>query len=554
MQRRWWRRALEQRLGTLAAAALLLWTVGTTIASSVATGQIARALVIERRSRAESVASRIDAALEDELRQLDRVAAASVISIEALPSEVRALRLAESVLRIAPGGHVLWTRSVGDGRETAPVLEHLPSRFSSRHVDASGLLTTRHGKRVFLVLPARESDPTGGAVAAAIDAATGPLAAMLTSYAGEPYRVELRDAGGVEIAASRAAGASYRREPADLLVAQARVSNGAWQVRLVQPRAEALAPVYTLRRILVGSSLLLLPFAVLAALATARSILQPVLSMTGAAERLARGEYATPVPPAGEDEIGRLADALEQLRRTLEADERRNLLLKRVISAQEEERRRIARELHDQTTQQLTALAMQLESVCAGQPQTRDNLARSQRLVGTMIDDLHRIIYDLRPSMLDDLGLLPAIRTYAETRLAPQGIDVHCEFPPSIPPLSRDITTALYRVVQEALTNVLRHAKAESVFIGCTVSAGSIVLEVEDDGVGFDPAGVASPRETGEGLGLLGMRERLALLGGRIDLESEPQRGTRIVATMPLPPARPGETGAGGGEVERAGA
>jgi signal transduction histidine kinase len=538
MRRPWWQRALEHRLGTLAAAALLLWTVGTSIAASVTTNRIADAIAAERRVRARSIAARIDLALEDELRQLDRVAAASATSAESLPSEVRALRLAESVLRIAPGGDVVWARSVADGRGMPPPVDHLPSRFATRHVNATDVMATARGPRVFLVLPARESDPAGGAVAATIDPRASPLARLLASYAGEPYRVELRDSEGRQIAGSRSsrpsatdAGAAERD---DVLAADAAVSNGAWAVTLVQPWAEALGPVLTLRRILVGSSLLLLPFAVLIALATARSIRQPVLAMTAAAERLARGEYGTAVPAAGEDEIGRLADALEQLRKTLEADERRNLLLRRVISAQEEERRRIARELHDQTTQQLTALAMQLESVSSSHPQTRALLGRSQALVGRMIDDLHRVIYDLRPAVLDDLGLLPAIRTYAETRLATQGIEVHCEFPESIPPLSRDATTALYRIVQEALTNVVRHARAETVLIGCTVTDDRIVLEVEDDGVGFEPSSVARPRETGEGLGLLGMRERLALLGGWLELESEPGRGTHVVAVLPL--------------------
>ena len=538
MRRPWWQRALEHRLGTLAAAALLLWTVGTSIAASVTTNRIADAIAAERRIRARSIAARIDLALEDELRRLDRVAAASATSAEALPFEVRALRLAESVLRIAPGGDVVWARSVADGRGMPPPVDHLPSRFATRHVNATGVMATARGSRVFLVLPARESDPAGGAVAATIDPRVSPLASLLASYAGEPYRVELRDSEGRPIAGSRSPGPSATdagvAERDDVLAADAPVSNGAWGVTLVQPWAEALGPVLTLRRILVGSSLLLLPFAVLIALATARSIRQPVLAMTAAAERLVRGEYGTAVPAAGEDEIGRLADALEQLRKTLEADERRNLLLRRVISAQEEERRRIARELHDQTTQQLTALAMQLESVSSSHPQTRGLLGRSQILVGRMIDDLHRVIYDLRPAVLDDLGLLPAIRTYAETRLAAQGIEVHCEFPESIPPLSRDATTALYRIVQEALTNVVRHARAETVLIGCTVTDDRIVLEVEDDGVGFEPSSVARPRETGEGLGLLGMRERLALLGGWLELESERGRGTHVVAVLPL--------------------
>ncbi len=532
-----WRRALQPRLGTLAAAALILWTAGTAIAATVATDRIAEAIRAERGTRAGGIASRVDLALEDDLRQLDLIAGASMASPDAAPvaAYVRGVRLGESVLRVGPTGEVLWARSVADGGETVPIVARVPSPSGDRwHAEPTSITATTRGPRVFLVLPARESDAVRGAIAAAIDPQSTALRALLTPYAAEPYRVELLDERGGEIAASRAGATADPGQPSagDQLVASAPVSNGRWQIRLAQARAEAIAPVITLRRTLVGSSLLLIPFAVLAALATARSIRQPVLAMTAAAERLARGEFAGPIRPAGEDEIGRLAIALEQLRHALEADERRSLLLKHVISAQEEERRRIARELHDETTQQLTALAMQLESVAAAHPDAAGTLARASTLVRSMIDDLHRVIYDLRPSVLDDLGLLPAIRSYAETHLASRGIDVHCELPDALPDLSPEATTALYRVIQEALTNVARHAGAEAVLIGCTVAAGQIVLEVEDDGVGFSPETITRPSETGEGLGLLGMRERLALLGGRLEIESEPGQGTRVVATL----------------------
>lgn len=532
----WWRRALQQRLGTLAATGLLLWTAATALAASVATERITAAIRSERETRARGIASRIDLALEDDLRQLDLIAA-SAISARAsasLAAHVRGLRLAESVVRLSPDGDVVWARSVADGAPTAPILSRIPPPAQGQwRAEPTALLPTSRGSRAFLVLPARESDPAGGAVAEAIDPDTSALRALLASYAEEPYRVEVVDERDAEIGASRAAGGAPRNGDA-LLSAEASIASGTWRVRLAQPRDEAIAPVLALRRVLVGSSLLLFPFAVLVALATARSIRRPVLAMTAAAEQLARGDVSAPIPPAGEDEIGRLSAALEQLRRTLEADGRRSLLLKRVISAQEEERRRIARELHDETTQQLTALAMQIQSVAGSHPETSPLLAGSRDLVRTMIDDLHRVIYDLRPSMLDDLGLLPAIRSYAETHLASRGIEVHCELPGALPPISRDATTALYRVVQEALTNVARHARAETVFIGCEIAGGRIVMEIEDDGAGFDPDRAMQPKDTGEGLGLLGMRERLALLGGALDIESEPGRGTRVIAVLPL--------------------
>jgi signal transduction histidine kinase len=540
MQTLWWRRAIEQRLGTLAAAAILLWTIGTAVAASIATEQIADRVADERRVRAHAIAARIDAAVENELRQLDRIAAAAAINSATLAAEVRGLRLAESVVRIDPEGNVLWARIVQDGSISSPIVRQLPRPRDGGYVMATGELQTLDGRRAFLEVPARESDPVRGSLAAAVAVMGSSIGAMLESYANEPYRVELLDHEGNPIGVSRADGTSASLVGTPMLDAAARLSIAGWEVRLSQPRGEALAPVFVLRRVLVGSSLVLIPFAVLVAWATARSIRQPVLAMTDLAERLARGEFDTAVPPAGEDEIGRLADALEKLRKTLQADERRSLLLKRVISAQEEERRRIARELHDQTTQQLTALKMQLSSAASPDAQTAALLSRSQALVSTMIDDVHRVIYDLRPSMLDDLGLLPAIRAYAERHLAGKGIVVHCEFPPAIPALPAEATTALYRVAQEAVANIARHANAETVMIGCTVAGATIVLEVEDDGVGFDPEQVSKPRETGEGLGLLGMRERLALLGGRVDVESEVGRGTHVMIVLPLPQSTEG--------------
>jgi signal transduction histidine kinase len=536
METVWWRRGLDQRLGSLTGAAIVLWTLGTAVAASIATAGIADAITADRQTRAQAIASRLDRTLDEAFRHLDRVAAASAAASPQLDTQVRSLALAESVVRVSPIGDMLWTRDVVDGRETRPVIESLPARYAERHINATGIIQTTRGPRVVLVVPARESDAVGGVVGAVLNVDHGPIRTVLDSYANEAYRVALLDADGREIAASRPPPGNGHRDwpPGAFLLAHAAVSNGVWQLELSQPREEALAPVFRLRRVLVGSTLLLIPFAILVAAVTARSIRGPVLAMTAAAERLARGDFTAVVPPAGEDEIGRLADALEQLRKALEADDRRSRLLKRVISAQEEERRRIARELHDETTQQLTVLAMQLGLANADDAHTQELLARSRALVATMIDDVHRVIYDLRPSMLDDLGLLPAVRAYAEKRLGRTGIDVNCEFPPAMPPLSPEVTTALYRVAQEALTNIARHARATAVLIACTLNDAHVVLEIEDDGVGFVPARVSQPRETGEGLGLLGMRERLALLGGRLEIESEPGRGTRVIAMAPL--------------------
>jgi signal transduction histidine kinase len=543
MEALWWRRTLDQRLGTLTGAAIVLWTIGTAIAASMATTSIADAIGAERDTRAQAIAARLDRVLEDALRRLDLIAAAGAASSASLEAQIRSLSIADSVVRVDADGRVLWTRTVAEGAECQSLLPRLPVEFATRHINATGAVDTVAGQRAYLIVPARESDPAGGVVAAALNLDDNPVTAVLTSYRNEPYRTRLLDRAGNELAASRAPADRAERSSrmTDFLVADAPVAGGAWRLQLSQPRDQALAPVFRLRRVLVGSSMLLIPFGLLVAWGAARSIRRPVLAMTAAAEQLARGDFSTSVPPAGEDEIGRLAEALEQLRRALQADERRSRLLKRVMTAQEEERRRIARELHDETTQQLTVLAMQLGLAVSQDAHTADLLARSRALVSTMIDDVHRVIFDLRPSMLDDLGLLPAVRAYADKRLAGSNVSVSYEFPPTLPPLSSELTTALYRVAQEAVNNIARHAHASAVLIACSFNDTHLVIELEDDGVGFEPEKLAQPRENGEGLGLLGMRERLTLIGGRLEIESDPGCGTRVVAVAPLAERGPGQ-------------
>jgi len=330
-----------------------------------------------------------------------------------------------------------------------------------------------------------------------------------------------------------------------LLRADAQVGRTDWTIRVEQPLSDALGPVFWLRRLLVWSSVLSCGFAILLAWGAAQSVRRPILRLTADAQRLARGDLKQPIGPAGIDEIGRLAAALEQMRQALVQDELLGRLLRKVIAAQEEERKRLARELHDETSQQLTALGMQLDLIGRTLPAEGPTSARlrdTKQLVGRMVDDLHRVIYDLRPSMLDDLGLLPAIRWYAE-RLTRGGVAVQFEFPEADPELSPEARIAVFRVVQEALSNVERHAKAETVLVGCDVSPRKLTIEVEDDGVGFEPDEMRQPRESGQGLGLLGMRERLALLGGTCSVESQPGHGTRVLIHVPL-----GSTTASGGE------
>lgn len=219
----------------------------------------------------------------------------------------------------------------------------------------------------------------------------------------------------------------------------------------------------------------------------------------------------------------------------------RGELLRKAITAQEEERKRIARELHDDTSQALAALGLALETIIVAPAQTAEEvkgrLENARSMSVRILEDVHKLIFDLRPSLLDDLGLLAALGWYAESRLQSLGIKVMIEtrgqerrFPPQI-------EAALFRVVQEALNNVARHAEAENADITIEFRSESVVVEIADDGQGFDPHEVETPRAAGSarGLGLLGMRERISLLNGQLELQSAPGEGTYVRIQVPIP-------------------
>ena len=203
--------------------------------------------------------------------------------------------------------------------------------------------------------------------------------------------------------------------------------------------------------------------------------------------------------------------------------------LRRVVEAQELERRRLARELHDQTGQELTSVLLGLKAVEeAGSDEERAQaLAAVRGQVVETLHDVRRLAVELRPKALDDFGLVAALERLRETFAEQTGmrVDFEAQIGDRLP---SDVETALYRIVQEALTNIVKHAQAGAVSIVLTRSARSITAVIEDDGRGF------ALDEDRDGLGLLGMGERLALLGGKLKLESTRGAGTTIVAEVPL--------------------
>jgi len=213
-------------------------------------------------------------------------------------------------------------------------------------------------------------------------------------------------------------------------------------------------------------------------------------------------------------------------------EEGRRQLLDKLITAQEEERRRVSRELHDEIGQSLTALIMNVGSAEAAIPPGSDALRRHlgeiQGLLAMTLEEIRRLMVDLRPTLLDDLGLIPAIQWFAETHLARAGIEPVLKIGGPRRRLSPQVETALFRVVQEAITNIVRHSGAGRATVRLEFRDGVVAAEISDDGKGFDPESAR------DGLGLLGMEERVTLLGGRWRIESGAGAGTRISIEIPL--------------------
>ncbi len=211
-------------------------------------------------------------------------------------------------------------------------------------------------------------------------------------------------------------------------------------------------------------------------------------------------------------------------------------LLHHVITAQEEERKRIARELHDETSQTITAIMLGLDTIALEiSPQKAPpRLFSTKALAEDMLDNIHRIISDLRPSVLDDLGLLSAITWLGDQRLTPLGIEYTLKVDGLEDRLPPSMEVALYRIIQEALTNVIRHAEAKKVDILVDKNSELLFIEIRDNGKGFNLDVLKNKSDSNKGLGLWGMQERVRTLDGKMTIDTAIDQGTTISIRLPL--------------------
>lgn len=234
-------------------------------------------------------------------------------------------------------------------------------------------------------------------------------------------------------------------------------------------------------------------------------------------------------------EQARLYDQLSRER----ANYRR--LARHMLIAQEKERARVARELHDETTQSLTGLSLTMQALVNmaknsnfGDAEFKAKLKEAHNITIQLGSDVSRIMKGLRPTVLDSLGLLPAIRQYAENRLQPLGINVSLAYEGTEQRLPTEAEFALFRIAQGIIANTALHSQAKNAWIDIRRISNDLVMEIKDDGKGFDASRPIEVDETGRGRGLFSMKERATLLGGTCDIQSRPGKGTTITVRVPV--------------------
>ncbi|OGO28895.1 MAG: hypothetical protein A2136_09575, partial [Chloroflexi bacterium RBG_16_54_11] len=238
-------------------------------------------------------------------------------------------------------------------------------------------------------------------------------------------------------------------------------------------------------------------------------------------------------------DIHQLSGAMNSLISQLQkSNAQLRLLSERAISVQEEERVRIARSLHDETGQSLSTLMIELDRLETLIPPDMDvlsgRLKSTRQLAADALASLRSIIYDLRPAILDDLGLLPAMRWYARKNLEAAGIQVQLDFPDDLPALPQPLSTTLFRVGQEGVNNIIRHSRAHNVSISLGLHENEVYLRLHDDGQGFTPEKYTDGSVDMQHWGLIGIQERIELVGGSLNITSSPEHGTTLQVSAPL--------------------
>lgn len=272
-------------------------------------------------------------------------------------------------------------------------------------------------------------------------------------------------------------------------------------------------------------------------------VLRSVNALVRATERLRRGDLSARTDlPHGDSELEQLAAAFDEMAWTLgrretehqRTEETLQVLSRRLLEAQESERRAIARELHDELGQALQALKINLQTVQRFPKESTQRVEESIAIVDHALQQVRTLSVDLRPSLLDDLGLVVALEWYVDRQAQRVGFIGHCAAHPPDLRVDPTVETVCFRVVQEALTNIARHAQAKQVWVDLQCREQTLLLLIRDDGIGFDVPAARERVMHGVSFGLLGMQERVELAGGQFEIRSTAGHGTEVHVRFPL--------------------
>ncbi len=574
------RSTLRHRLYSLVFLWIAALSVVAVVASQSSLSRLRSAAIQERMSLAGAVAHSLDEQLAHmfgDLRQLSSRLAAP------FPDQLDQLRAFRFVIPFRRAVYVLDGKGqmlAADPRSATPI----PSRWLEGRETITPFLAEPSGP--VSVAAAIQPFQAAGAVhylVAEMEVGHSGLDTFLRGLASPPgLRMLVVDEVGWVVAANDPAFAARQLSPRDaarLNTLRPRVVEGAtcllcaegassdvvtavvpldlapWSVVVQQDARQVLGGARWSRMNLYGALGLVALTGFFLSWSLARSVADPLARLSRQAERLREGDLTGQIGVRADREITVLAETLEEARRriassldelrkvnetlehqveirtreirklldrTLAQDGRRRTLVRRLLSAGEEERRRIARELHDEISQLLTVVMFALERI----PDTDGGIARARELLARTQGEIKRIISDLRPSLLDDLGLAMAVRGHADEFLTSRGLSVNLEIEEDLE-LPSEVETTAFRIYQELATNVVRHSGAEHVAIELYVAGGRLVLSVEDDGAGFVP-------EEKAGTGIIGLHERADLVGGTVRIESAPGTGTHVRFECPV--------------------
>ncbi len=303
---------------------------------------------------------------------------------------------------------------------------------------------------------------------------------------------------------------------------------------------EALAA--STQRLLLISAITFVIMSIIVYFITTLTTIKPLNSLMNLVQAVAQGDLSQRATVKSGDELSSLANNFNAMTQQLaQAQEARERLMQRIIHSQEDERRRISRELHDETGQMLSTLMISLHflETCTNLNELKQKTAEFRQLLLKSLEQVRLLAWKLTPAPLIDLGLKAAIesninkyRDYWEINLRMEGLEHH-RFPP-------ETEVSIYRVTQEALTNIARHARAKNVDILLDCQGDKLLVTIEDDGVGFDLEKLEEESELKTNLGLVSMQERISLAGGKLKIESSPGKGTTLHVSIPLLPPKVG--------------